>query len=438
MANIFTLSPYMNLQLPIPGLCSGPEYAIDLDSALTLVDAHTHIPGQGLPIPTLGINLDADLAFNSFNAITLRTTRFINQSAPLSLVTDLNEVYVVNGELFFNDGLGNQVQITLGGEVDVAGSGNIIGMGGTSAAVVYTNINHTFSFYSNTNTPAFMYMGPLTIGRNTANPFTVTIQPSASQPADYTLTLPPALPASLALLTVNTSGTESFTTPDNSTTSIVAGQLVANIPSGMLMPFAGSAIPSGWILCDGSAVSRTGTTAALFTSIGTMWGIGDGSTTFNLPDGRGMFLRGVSGASGNDPDAAFRTATNSGNSGNNIGSKQTSIFTSHTHTQDPHNHLQDAHSHSNAAHNHTQQAHSHSLGIRTTGPQGGSAVVQAGVATNADVQISTGSTTAVNNASAITIDATTATNQAATATNQSTGGAETRPINIYVNYLIKL
>jgi microcystin-dependent protein len=50
--------------------------------------------------------------------------------------------------------------------------------------------------------------------------------------------------------------------------------------------FAGSAAPTGWLLCDGSAVSRTGN-AALFAAIGTGYGIGDGSTTFNLPDGRG-------------------------------------------------------------------------------------------------------------------------------------------------------
>ena len=46
------------------------------------------------------------------------------------------------------------------------------------------------------------------------------------------------------------------------------------------------------MLCDGTAVSRT-TYADLFTSLATTWGVGDGSTTFNLPDLRGMFLRGT-------------------------------------------------------------------------------------------------------------------------------------------------
>lgn len=52
--------------------------------------------------------------------------------------------------------------------------------------------------------------------------------------------------------------------------------------SGVVKDFAGNTIPSGYLLCDGSAVSRT-TYAALFSAIGTIWGVGDGSTTFNLP-----------------------------------------------------------------------------------------------------------------------------------------------------------
>lgn len=58
------------------------------------------------------------------------------------------------------------------------------------------------------------------------------------------------------------------------------------VPTGSLFPFAGSSasVPSGYLLCDGSAVARTGTYAALFAVIGTTYGSGNGSTTFNLPD----------------------------------------------------------------------------------------------------------------------------------------------------------
>lgn len=62
-------------------------------------------------------------------------------------------------------------------------------------------------------------------------------------------------------------------------------------PAGAIMAYAASTAPTGWLLCDGSAVSRT-TYATLFAAISTVWGTGDGSTTFNLPDLRGQFLRG--------------------------------------------------------------------------------------------------------------------------------------------------
>ena len=60
--------------------------------------------------------------------------------------------------------------------------------------------------------------------------------------------------------------------------------------TGMIAPFAMSTAPSGWLTCDGSAVSRS-THSNLFSAIGTTWGTGDGSTTFNVPDLRGAFLR---------------------------------------------------------------------------------------------------------------------------------------------------
>lgn len=63
-------------------------------------------------------------------------------------------------------------------------------------------------------------------------------------------------------------------------------------PAGSVIDFAGSSAPSGWLICDGSVISRT-TYAALFAAIGTTWGVGDGSTTFGIPDARGVFIRGA-------------------------------------------------------------------------------------------------------------------------------------------------
>jgi len=57
-------------------------------------------------------------------------------------------------------------------------------------------------------------------------------------------------------------------------------------PAGAMVMFGGASAPTGWLLCDGAAVSRT-TYAILFAAIGTTWGVGNGSTTFNVPDLRG-------------------------------------------------------------------------------------------------------------------------------------------------------
>lgn len=65
----------------------------------------------------------------------------------------------------------------------------------------------------------------------------------------------------------------------------------AAIPAGAVNAFAGEVAPAGWLKCNGAAVSRTAY-PALFAYLGTRWGVGDGSTTFNLPDLRGEFIRG--------------------------------------------------------------------------------------------------------------------------------------------------
>lgn len=67
------------------------------------------------------------------------------------------------------------------------------------------------------------------------------------------------------------------------------------IPAGALMPYGAASAPPGWLLCDGTAVSRT-TYAYLYSIIGTTYGAGDGSTTFNLPDMRGRFPFGKAAA----------------------------------------------------------------------------------------------------------------------------------------------
>ncbi len=89
------------------------------------------------------------------------------------------------------------------------------------------------------------------------------------------------------------------------------------VPTGVVFPYVGAVAPDGYLLCDGSAVSRA-TYATLFGVIGTSYGVGDGTTTFNVPDLRGRV------AVGKDA-ATFPTLGGTGGA-------ETSSLPSHTHT----------------------------------------------------------------------------------------------------------
>jgi len=105
------------------------------------------------------------------------------------------------------------------------------------------------------------------------------------------------------------------------------------VPAGAIVAWPHLTPPTGWLECDGTAVSRT-TYAALFALIADDYGPGNGTTTFNLPDYRGEFLRGMDPGSSRDPDSASRTDRGDGTTGANVGTKQGHALQSHTHTYD--------------------------------------------------------------------------------------------------------
>lgn len=98
------------------------------------------------------------------------------------------------------------------------------------------------------------------------------------------------------------------------------GQLAAGVPVGTILTFGASTPPSGFLECNGSAISRS-TYASLFSILSTTHGAGDGSSTFNLPDLRGQFVRGWDNNAGVDASRTF-------------GSTQTDQNKNHTHTTD--------------------------------------------------------------------------------------------------------
>jgi microcystin-dependent protein len=167
------------------------------------------------------------------------------------------------------------------------------------------------------------------------------------------------------------------------------------IPAGTILPFAGTSAPTGYLLADGSPVSRT-TYATLFAAIGTAFGAGDGVNTFNVPDLRGRFLRGVDGGAGRDPNAGTRTAMNTGgNTGDAVGSVEADAFKSHGH-----NVLGNSGGGS-------VSTPGNSLSVGLSGGTSGSGLSYWANANSGNPYI------------------------------QATGGSETRPINANVNFIIK-
>lgn len=202
-------------------------------------------------------------------------------------------------------------------------------------------------------------------------------------------------------LTVNSSSattTVPVVLPANPTSSLQAatkGYVDLGSPAGIIAPFAGTSAPSGWLSCNGAAVSRVDY-ATLFAAISTTWGSGDGSTTFNVPDLRGAFLRG-SGTSSLDPSSPRA-----------VGSFQAEAYLNHNHT---------------ATSSVSDPTHAHGY----TTPTGGAVAVSAGGLPINNTGTA-GSTTGAA-ATGITVSTSIATS--------TTGGTETRPDNYAVLYIIK-
>lgn len=224
-------SPNMNLILPGVGLTAGPQYASDLNASLTIIDSHNHAPGSGVQITPAGIDINTDLSFQNNSATLVKEITFQTQ---LSLPTDLDAIYVSGVDLWYNDGNGNQIQITSAGSVN-AGSGSITGLV-SPASATYISGSQSFVWQSNVNTAANMDMGSAILRNITAGSEGITLSPPSALASSYTITFPLAVPAANnTFLTMSTSGVISDNiTVDGSTIQIIGNQITANIGPGSI------------------------------------------------------------------------------------------------------------------------------------------------------------------------------------------------------------
>lgn len=210
----------MSLPIPVPGQESGPAYANDVNNSLTLIDGHDHSAGSGVQITPNGLDINSDLSFGSNNLTLARSVRFSPQTTALSTATDLGCLYEVGDDLYYNDGLGNQIRITQSGGV-VGTPGSISNLT-SPASASYVSGDETFVWQSAANTPANMDGGSYIFRNITASSNGITMSAPSALSSNYTLTLP-ALPPVQSIMTLDNAGNIAAPyTIDNSTLTIIS------------------------------------------------------------------------------------------------------------------------------------------------------------------------------------------------------------------------
>lgn len=190
-------------------------------------------------------------------------------------------------------------------------------------------------------------------------------------------------------------------------------------PAGTVIWTARSSAPTGYLKANGAAVSRT-TYATLFSAIGTTYGSGDGSTTFNLPDLRGEFVRGVDDGRGID-------------TGRTLGSTQTDQNKDHTHTATT---TVDAHTHTGTTGNPSNDLrHNHGIdSVAGSGSNSGNYWTSSGGSGGVNLSTDFSVAGALNHTHSFTTDSA---SPSATTTVTNSGGTEARPRNVALLGCIK-
>ena len=200
-------------------------------------------------------------------------------------------------------------------------TGNILGhdgSGASSPAYAFDQDSDTGMFRSGANTIGFSTAGTTRVlisdsGLDMSNGLPIRFQDSSGSPfvalkspsslsGNVTFTLPSTI-VNGGFLTTDSSGNLSFATPDS-------------VPTGCVFCRAAASVPAGYLECNGAAVSRS-TYSALFAVIGTTYGSGNGSSTFNLPDLRGEFVRGFDNGRGVDSGRSINNPQGSANQSHN-------------------------------------------------------------------------------------------------------------------------
>lgn len=257
---------YMSLVLPTVSSTIGPLWASELNSALTVIDAHNHAAGMGQQISPSGLDISSDLSFQSNNATLLRSVRLAPQAAALAVGTDLRCIYAIAGDLYYNNASGTSVQITSGGSV--AGTSGSIGNLVSPAHADYVSLSTEFAFSSAAgDTPANISGASLRLRNISLASKSVTLQAPGALAADYNVIFPAALPASQKIMTLDNSGNiaAAYVT-DNTTLEVSSNNLRIKALGVDTAQIAASAVTSAK-LATGAAIANVGNLGVLTANI---------------------------------------------------------------------------------------------------------------------------------------------------------------------------
>jgi hypothetical protein len=198
---------YMFLTLPVVTVTIGPDWANQLNLALTAVDAHDHTTGYGKKITPLALNINSDLTMGGNNLIGLRSLILNDQTATLAGASDLRSLYAYANDLYYNNGSGTPVRITNGGDLNASSIGGIGGDYGSSTALAaYYNTSHSFVFTRSTGIGANLDSSSITIREPVSSAEGVKLKSPTSLAASYNWIFPAALPGAKKILTLDNSG----------------------------------------------------------------------------------------------------------------------------------------------------------------------------------------------------------------------------------------
>jgi hypothetical protein len=183
---------FMNLTLPDVSVTIGPDWATQLNAALSSVDSHDHSSGNGNKVTQAGINITDDFPLN---AKGLTGTGRVTYSNLTALISTTVSTYVKDGDLYFNDASGNQIRITAGGSLDVSSVGGITGdYASTSASAFYTDAVLKYFFQDSNAARSLVDMATsrLVTSYSSAQTLDYTVDDLVLVSGNTTLTLPAA------------------------------------------------------------------------------------------------------------------------------------------------------------------------------------------------------------------------------------------------------